>query len=96
MCAVRCLVGSDEPPAAGTAAQEGGGGMKCAWCRSPLADAAGKPRWELYWCVGQMVFVCLGGCRPVPTVVPNVGAVTLGRVRTVSAPVLAGEKVSAA
>lgn len=35
----------------------------CAHCKAPLADADGNPSWEI---VGQLTFVCLGGCAPRP------------------------------
>lgn len=34
---------------------------RCAQCSTPLADAAGNPRWDVL----EGRFVCLGQCRPV-------------------------------
>lgn len=34
----------------------------CARCGASLTDTVGNPRWEI---VGQLTFVCLGGC-PLP------------------------------
>lgn len=34
----------------------------CARCNAALQDWHGNPRWDI---VGQLTFVCLGGCTPV-------------------------------
>lgn len=37
--------------------------MTCAWCRAPLADEHGRPRWDLFGFGALLLFVCLGQCR---------------------------------
>lgn len=34
--------------------------IECAWCKAPLRDAVGNPRW---WITAQFQFVCLRLCR---------------------------------
>ena len=38
--------------------------VTCAWCAAPLADDKGDPRWHI---TTDLDFVCLDGCRTVPT-----------------------------